>query len=553
MDKHAGVYRLERYVSDVLAGRRAAPKTIRQACQRHADDLNNPEIYFDEVACNNAIRACEQFKFAKDKWQGSRVVLQDWQVFWVGSLFGWKWTATKLRRFRKAYVKVPRKNGKSAVAIFIALLMFGPDREPGAEIYFGATTKDDAHDLLFKPCKFMLNSCPKYLHRFGVEINAGSIVIPSNMSSIKPVIRKPSDGSSPHCAIVDEYHLHDTAEQWDVFDTGQGARSQPLLMATTTAGSNTASPCFEMEQDCIKQLDGIFADDARFILIFTPDDDDDWRDFEVWKKVNPNFGVTISEQYLFQQFEEAKRNAAKQNDLRRKHLNEWVGAAKAWMNILHWQRAARPNAFEDFEQCPAHGHVDLASRKDVAAIVLTWKNGNEYYTKQWFFVPEEAVDENDKYQQFKNTGEIIVTPGVKTDQAFIEEKVRELHKQYDVRVWSFDDYQGDYIMSRLDDDGFPVINFGSTVRNFSTPMKELEAMTASGQLLNDGNSCMTWMMGNVIAREDEKANIYPRKANKNDKHCKIDGPVSLIATIGTWLQNGNEGSLDDFLQNPVKL
>jgi phage terminase large subunit-like protein len=548
--EHTGVERLNAYVSGVLAGSVLAPQTIKQACARHESDFLNPGIYFDEGAANNAIRAIEQFTHAKGRWQGQKIRLEPWQCFWVGSLFGWKWTDTEKRRYRHAYIKVPRKNGKSLIDILIGLLMFAVDREPGAEVYLGATTKEDALNLLFKPTKFIASKSTSFLTRFGVEVSASALTIPANMSTLQPVIRTPSDGSSPHCAVVDEYHLHDTSDQFDVFDTGMGSRDQPLLMVSTTAGKNMAAPCFDMEQDCIKQLDGVFVNDARFILIYTMDEDDDWRDFDTWRKVNPNIGVSISEKYLQQQWETAKRDATKQNDLRRKHCNEWVGSAKAWMNVLKWQRMAKPALFDEvFSRAPAHGHIDLASRKDVAAIALTFKNGNQYFTKQWFFVPELAVEENEKYQQYKNSGEIIVTPGSKTDQAFIEEKVRELHRQYDVRMWSFDDYQGDYIMTRLDNDGLPVVNYGSTVKNFSTPMKEMEALTIAGEMFNDGNACMTWMLGNVTCRVDEKDNIFPRKANKNDPRCKIDGPVAVIATLGTWLQSDNVGSLDDYLKS----
>lgn len=550
-----GVTRLNDYVDGVLKGKIKAPRTIKLACERHKRDLKKKTIYFDERAANAAIRAIECFKHAKNQWQGSKVVLEPWQCFWVGSLFGWKWSDNDMRRFRTAYVKIPRKNGKSFIAICIALLMLAVDREPGAEVYLGATNKEDAHKLLFEPAKFIVQLCPSFKKRFGIRPSASALTIDKNLSSLKPVIRKPSDGSSPHCAVVDEYHLHETSDQFEVFDTGMAARRQPLLLVTTTAGNDMSRPCYDFEIEVGKLLEGQYEDDTIFGLVFTMDEDDDWRDFENWEKVNPNLGITVDRKYLKSQHDKAKRDNSQQNKLRTKHGNEWVGSLKSWMNVLHWQRQSKPDLLEErFKHCSAHGHVDLASHKDAACINLTFKDGDEYFCKQWYFVPHEAVygdEANPKYQQYVNSGDIIVTPGEKTDQGFIEEKIKELHKEYHVLCWSFDDYQGDYIMTRLDNEGFPIVNYGATVKNFSNPMKLVDAMTTARTLYNDGNLCTIWMMGNVVAREDEKSNIFPRKSNKNNPQCKIDGPVSIIATHGTWLQNDGEGSLSDFLDNPV--
>ena len=552
--KVTGIDRCNQFVNDVLEGVIPAPKTIKLACKRYKKDFKNKELFFDTNAANGAVFHMERFKHAKGRWQGSRVHLENWQCFVVCNIFGWKLKSTGFRRFRSAYLRVPRKNGKSFLAVLIALVMFGPDNEPGAEVYLGATTREDANELLFFPAKFVVENDKKFISRYGIEVSASQLVIPANFSKLKAVIKKPSDGASPHCAVIDEYHLHPTAIMHDTFSTGMGARDQPLLLTTTTAGSSISGPCHEMDEDCIKQLEGQFDELTRFIMIYAPDKKDKWDDMTTLKKVNPNIGVSVSGEYLRSQLEIAIRLASKQNEFRAKHVNEWVGASNPWMNMLRWQRQAKPELFDKlFRDAPAHGHVDLASRKDLAAIILNWKNGNDHFIKCWFFIPESALQENLKYQAYHNLGEIIVTPGNKTDQAFIEEKVKELTREYDVRMWSFDDYQGDYMMTRLMDEGFNVVNYGATVKNFSAPMKEVEALVLNGQMYNDGNQCMTWQIGNVVARLDEKDNIFPRKTDKNNQLIKIDGPVSLIASQGTWMAEGDTGNLDDYLDDPINL
>lgn len=537
-----GTERARLYAEQVSSGDIVAPATIKQAVARFYSDFENPLIYFDEHAADVAVRNIERFKHAKGRWQNKPIVLENWQCFIVANLFGWKWKRNDLRRYRKAYVRVPRKNGKSTLAILIALIMFGPDMEPGAEIYLGATGKEQANALLFDPAKFIAKNSEAFIKRFGVECNAQNMVIPATFSKLVAVVRKPADGASPHCAVVDEYHEHEDDSQVATFKTGMGAREQPLLLITTTAGSNLSGPCKEFDDECIDLLAGKIEDDTLFVMIYALDDGDSWQDFENWLKVNPSAGVSVSIDYLRDQHATAIRSPREQNELRTKHCNEWVGAATAWLNILVWQRQSKPARFKDFKDCPAFVGVDLASRNDVNAISLLFRNdAGEYFHVPRFYIPESALERNPKYQAFAASGELIVTPGNKTDQKRIEDDLLEWQELYDVRGYAFDDYQGDYIMTRLMDQGLNVVNYGSTVKNFSQPMKEVEALIENGELFNDGNACMTWMMGNVVCFRDQKDNIFPRKQNRNDQKSKIDGPVSLIMAMGMWLADESEG------------
>jgi hypothetical protein len=100
-----------RYARAVEAGRVVAGPYIRAACDRHGRDLTRPELDFDEVAANKALdffpallRLTGEGQFA-----GQPFVLQPWQQFIVGSLFGW-FGADGYRRFQHAYIecgKVP--------------------------------------------------------------------------------------------------------------------------------------------------------------------------------------------------------------------------------------------------------------------------------------------------------------------------------------------------------------------------------------------------------------------------------------------------------------
>lgn len=532
----------ENYAKSVVNGEVVAGKWLRLACQRFLDWLDRKDIEFDEVAAVKAVNFIQKLPHTKGKWAAKKelLVLSPWQKFVVCNIFGWK--KGDFRLIRTAFLLIARKNGKSALAAAIGLYMFVADNEFGAEVYSGATTEKQAWEV-FRPAKQIVDRTPELKAYYDVESNAKNMHILSSGSRFEPLVGDPGDGSSPSCAIVDEFHEHDTDRLYQTMETGMGAREQPLMLVISTAGSNLSGPCHEMQRDIERVLEGQIEDDTIFAIIFSCDEDDEWDSDEALLKANPNVNVSIPFDWLSQQREQARRSASKQNHFRTKHLNQWVGARTVWMNMLAWQRQKNPSLYSQFKAAPCHISVDLASRKDIAVICVLWKQGESFYTKQWFYAPESAAEENEKYQQFSLDGELTLTPGNKTDQAFIELKIKELCKEFNVLSIGFDDWQADYMMTRLLDCGLPVVNYNQTVKNMSTPMKEVEAAVLDRKLSHDGNKCMTWMMGNVTAKIDAKDNIYPRKENDNDKRCKIDGPVALIMAMGRWLASDEPGSV----------
>lgn len=524
------------YAQSVVSGETVACKWIKLACQRFLSDLEREDIFFDEVAAQKAVNFIQRLPHTKGKWASKKELLklEPWQVFIVCNVFGWKWEHSGYRRFRSAFLLIARKNGKSALAAGIALYMFCADDEYGAEVYSGATTEKQAWEV-FRPAKQIVDRTPELRQFFDIQSNAKNMHILSNGSRFEPLVGDPGDGSSPHCAVVDEYHEHDTDSLYQTMETGMGAREQPLMLVISTAGSNLSGPCHDMQKDVQRMLEGTIVDDSLFGVIFTADNDDSWDSDEALQKANPNLGISVSREFLEQQRDKARRSATKQNHFRTKHLNQWVGARTAWMNMLAWQRQKKPELFEQFKTAPCHVSIDLASTTDIAALNATFKQGDRFYSISRFYAPESAAEDNEKYQAFAEDGDLILTPGSMVDQAFIEQDIKKICAEFNVLSLAFDDWQANYMMTRLMDCGLPVVNYNQTVKNMSQPMKEVEALVIDGKLHHDGNACMTWMIGNVAAKIDAKDNIYPRKENDNDKRCKIDGAVAQIMSMGRWL------------------
>lgn len=250
------------YARDVVRGKIVACQFVIQACQRHLDDLmaeksKSFRYRFDKDLAERAAKFIQLLPHTKGEWAFKRmpITLEPWQLFVICCAFGWVNKGTRLRRFREVYTEIPRKNGKSAISAGVALYCFACDNEFGAEVYSGATTEKQAWEV-FRPARLMCKRTPMLTEAFGIEVNASNMNRPEDGARFEPLIGNPGDGSSPHCAVVDEYHEHATDALYTTMLTGMGARRQPLMWAITTAGYNIEGPCYDKRREVIEMLNG---------------------------------------------------------------------------------------------------------------------------------------------------------------------------------------------------------------------------------------------------------------------------------------------------------
>ncbi|PYD59236.1 terminase [Novacetimonas maltaceti] len=530
-----------RYADEVVSGTIPACQWVRLACARFLSDLARDADWPYELDAAEAERVCEFTELmphTKGKWAQKKelIRLEPWQSFILVNVFGWRHRITRLRRFRTVLIVVPRKNGKSALSAPVGLFMLAADHEAGAEVYCGATSKKQAWEV-FRPAREMALKTPDFRSFYGVGVNASNLHVISTGSRFEPVIGKPGDGASPSCAIVDEYHEHDTSDLWDTMLTGMGARDQPILWGITTAGSNIACPCYDEIQTGRKMLQGIFVDDERFFVEWTIDPEDDWTTIEALRKANPNIGVSVQEEFLIARQTAAIRNPRLQSTFKTKHLNLWVNARNAFFNMQSWASCYDPA----FSEEALHGRravlaMDLASRRDIAALqVLVPLADGRIATFGRYYLPEAAVENADGAEHYRGWayGEegrppsLIVTDGEITDFERIEADIDLLRTQFVVDEIVFDPAQAAYLVTRLMSKGANVIQFDQNARNYSEPMKQVDAEIYAGRIVHGCGPThpMTWMMSNVEARVDAKEQVFPRKSEGKNK---IDGPVALI-------------------------
>lgn len=543
----------EKYARDVVAGRIPACKWTILACERHLKDRRREKsrdfkYRFDREKAERVARFMQLLPHIKGRWArrdpkkpaAHRLKLEPWQLFIVVSLFGWVQKKTGLRRFRKGSVYVPRKNGKSTLGAATGWWMFGKDGEIGAEVYSGATTEKQAWEV-FGPARRMGLEEPALPEGLGVTVGAQSLFRESDGSKFEPLIGKPGDGASPHCAIVDEYHEHATSVLYDTMLTGMGAREQPLQLVISTAGDNIAGPCYDDWSTVKKILDGILEDDGHFGIIFTKDDDDDWTSEVALRKANPNYNVSVSGEFLQSELRAAINNSRKQGTFQTKHLNVWINARDAFFNMQRWHESKdEALKFEQFHGKRAFAGLDLASKVDIAALEIVFPVGDHYVRFGRYYLPEETVQEpgNDQYRAWALDGWITVTEGNIIDFSRIQEDIVDLAKLITFESIAYDPYQATMLVTELMNEGLPCVEVRPTVLTLSEPMKQVDAWVRDRKLKHNGDPVMAWMMSNVVARVDAKDNVYPRK---DRPELKIDGPVALISATNRILASGSVG------------
>lgn len=538
--------RFKEYIECVKSGEIVTGNLIKLAIERHLKDLKNSDLYFDEAKAAKAIKLIEFIRHWKGKeFAGNKLILEPFQVFYFASIFGWTIKATGLRRFKQSYLEMARKNGKTSMAAGGGIVHIVLDKEPGAQVYFVATKEEQAR-IGFEDTQKFIKQTPELAPHFSHFAKSTT----HKMSSIKPLgsNSKAQDGFDPSWGIVDEYHAHNTDGMLNILESGMGARQQPMINIITTAGFDQYSACYNLRKVCVDILEGRLTDDSLFIMIYSLDEGDDWKDENNWIKANPNLNVSISKDFIRGRILQAmNEGGSKEVDVKTKNLNIWTDSSTAWIphEIMINNFATLNRADLAGKECVAG--LDLAKGVDLNAFVLYFPQGGEVLP--FFWIPSEKLKANrDRvdYSLWKQKGYIETTEGNIIDQKQIKNKIIELSKEFKIRSIAFDRYLAytGFIQDLTNDgyvDSFPI---GQGFLSLSEPSKQLEKLLYGGKLKIE-SPVLKWMFGNTIMVRDDAGNIKPSKG-KSEK--KIDGVVALIMAVAESMRfaiTDNEKSIFD--------
>ena len=490
--------------------------------------------WFDIEAAEHVREFFRTFlRHSKGQWAGQPFELLEWQ--WtdvVAPLFGWM-RADGSRRFRRAYIEIPKKNGKSTLGAGLSLYMLVGDGEEGAEIYSAAADRAQA-SIIYNEAENMVKASPELSSHLLCTTSRKTLGFPRTNSTYTALSADvpTKEGLNIHGLFFDELHAQRTRDLWDTLTFGGAARRQPLLCAITTAGWDRHSICYEQHQYAEQILDGRFEDWSFFPYKRAAADDADWTDPEVWEAANPSYGTILTADEFGESCRAAQASPVKENTFKRYRLNIWTEQDVRWLQMAEWDKCA--GSVDGMEGKECFAGLDLSTTTDISALVLCFPEDGGFTLKPFFFVPTLGAHERERkdkvpYLTWARQGFIELTEGNVVDYDVIRARIGELGKEYNIREIAIDRWNSTQLATQLDGDGFEVVPFGQGYASMSAPTKALEALILSGKIAHAGNPVLRWMAGNVTVETDAAGNLKPSKKKSQEK---IDGIVATIMGIG---------------------
>lgn len=548
--------------------------------------------YFDRAAADRVVRFFPQFLVhCKGEFQGKPFELLDWQIRDViYPIFGWK-RPNGFRRFSKAYIEIPKKNGKSTLAAGIGLYMLCADNEFGAHVYSAASDRQQAA-IVHNEAINMVDTSRKLRKELKINRSNWQISFRKKLSKYIAISASPAgkEGYDGHCAICDELHVWNGRELWDALHYMGRARRQSLIFVITTAGNDMDSVCYDLHKYALGILNNDIEDTAFYPLVYHLEEHeiegDKIYDRTLWRKCNPSMGFTIDEEKFGRELKEAMHSPRTRSAFLRYSFNIWCQDVTTWLPQDFWIKSAIK--IESPRLTTVYGGLDLAKISDMSALALTeplertpvpngfdqvkvirdFSNRGEmykenavamfhqsiakalvsagvvepyvaprpYYQRFWFWIPEEKVIDLEKifpnlpFRQWAEKGFLNLTRGNVTDYGSILARIRELNKYYRIEKLAFDPWNAEHLTQQLEEDGIERVEFGQSMANFAHPTAEFERLLRAGLLKHEPNPVLDWQSKNVKVKTDASGNFRPVKPAHED-HKKIDGIVAGIMSL----------------------
>lgn len=530
----------------------------------HVSDLRAIEagMFFDVESAKSFARFCAQklkhHRVSFGAKPGDPWVLIDWQYKVIGRLLGWR-KADGRRRFRKLFLSMGKKNGKTSL-IAALLLWFLLTEKANSEIFSAASTRDQA-SLVFHEAIGLVEAS-KWLSKKVKDKNL--TIIPSTKRIIyeNKTYKALSNDAGGHqglnisVCIVDELCEWKSRELFDKLAYAGDAQVEPLMIIITTAGEDIETIWGEEYQKAKRWLAGEYEDLEYLAVIYEAAVNDDWTSVVTWRKANPSLGYTVSLEDIQRQCRAAKDNPAEQARFKLYKCNIPTSLNATWIDMVRWDSLGRTSA-ADLLGRECYAGVDPSAIDDTTALVLWFPNeDNTADVLSWIWLPEDNIHRLAKkhgvsYETWVEQGHLHLTKGNSVDQDVIINAVHEVCQKYQVRQIGIDrGFQGLNIEQKLVAAGYDVVPAGQGWRSQSEPAKNLERMIFRGAIRWDGNPVLRWHVSNVVCDKDKNDNY---SISKKKSRSKIDGVAAMLMAIYCSMQGKGEGEelIMDFIPSFV--
>ena len=502
--------------------------------------------YYDEQAGEQAVQWIESLcRHCKGEWTGQPLILAEWQKERIiKPVFGWKRVVDDLRQYSTLYVEMPRKNAKTTLAAAIMLKLLCNDGEEGGEVYSAAGEKEQAR-IVYDIARSMIELEPELSKRLTVMQKQITYLGEKVNSKFVPLSKeaKSKHGYNASAIIIDELHVHESRDLYDVLDTSTGSRRQPLTVILTTAGIAIPGKIgYETSLKARKILKGELKDDTFLPVVYAADPDtldSDLGNPELWAACNPGYPISPKHSYLEKQYIRTLSEPLFKHTFKRLHLNIWTSETVGFIDTAEWAACGADLADWDNDiwrdvECTAA--FDLASKRDISGFCLLFDMPFGYVPRWFLYLPEDTLkkrEQREQVQQWVDAGWIKTTPGGTTDYDYIQKDFEDCLKKYNIQRTAFDPWNSSQLITNLDKSGDVVlVEFPQTYKYFSQPTKDLEAFVLDRKIQHEGNPVAKWALSNVAILLDPNDNIRPSK-----KHSmgKIDPVVMLIMALSLML------------------
>lgn len=543
----------------------------RWACERFLRDVQHAKTeefpyVFDEEKAQRFFNWAHLHRHTKGVLAGEPIDFVPIQRFIFGNVYGWVHQDTGLRRFRRAYWQVARKNAKSQSLAIVGdyeLMALG---EPMSEVYIGATKTLQAK-IIYNEVVAMLKRCPLLTGKW--HESYGAIKHPKSDSILRALSKddgKTGDGLNPQCGLIDEYHAHPTDEILEVINTGMVARRQPLLFIITTAGNNFGGPCYRVEYPLVEKIlnpaiDFDVVDYFCMVNELDRDDEgnliDDVKNEDCWVKANP-----IAAAYpeglanIRSKLDSAIESPEKMESFLTKNMDLWVNqSAMSYIDMAKWkERGAITELPVDPYGYDVYVGVDLSRRIDLTAAALVMPLDDDgttrYFVRAHGFIPEETIAAHEKtdkipYRAWARAGYLTITPGDVVDYRFISTWIREQVDTLGVnlREVCYDPYNATHFAQELDAQGIMTVEVRQGMRTLSEPTKAFREEAYRDNILHEPNPLLDWAISNAVTKRDHNENIMLDKEKSTNR---ID-PIAAVINAFSRAHVMAEEDLSDYV------
>lgn len=522
------------YAENVVNGKTIASQKVTQACQRHLNDLDRqgtddfPWIFVEEKG-HRPIRFIELF-CKPSKGDFNKLVLQSWQHFTIGSIFGWVHKDTGIRRFKEALIFVGRKNGKTTKISGVSLYGVSKDNENGAEIHLLANSMKQAR-LLFDESKAMIKASPLLKKKFRTLRDA--IHFDKTVSKIEPQASDSErlDGLNTHIGVFDEIHEYKDYKLINVIKNSRQSRRQPLLIYITTAGYQLDGPLVTYYEQAVDVLNGDIKDERTFYYIAELDDETEFDKPKMWIKANPNMHVSINLNDMIEDWEKAKRTPAERNDFITKRFNIFVdNSEQSFLDYTTLRKNNKEIDYDTLVNLPCIGGFDLSDSEDLTSACLEWwneKTGEIIILSHSWVTEKKVLMENEKidYRELEKEGLLTIVKDEYIRKEIVYDWFVELSHTYRVELITYDPAKAFGLVESLNNYGFNTLVVRQGHLTLGPAVDDAKERFLDGNVIFNNNRLFRWYVNNVKLVEDRNRNKLPQKQGR---YRKIDGFAAFL-------------------------